>query len=135
MGNARLRVLRLSCWTPSDGIALGRQLPQALADRVIVIVAGRVVAEGTPDTLGGRDQAAATVRFRLPDGIGIEQLPPLRGGRFTAERDHVEMAGADLDDLGALFDWARGQHLPLPGLTVERPSLEDVYLTLTGGVR
>ena len=45
------------------------------------------------------------------------------------------MAGADLDDLGALLDWARGQHLPLPGLTVERPSLEDVYLTLTGGVR
>ena len=108
---------------------------EALADRVIVIVAGRVVAEGTPDTLGGRDQAAATVRFRLPDGIGIEQLPPLRGGPFTAERDHVEMVGADLDDLGALVDWARDHHLPLPGLTVERPSLEDVYLTLTGGVR
>ena len=108
---------------------------EALADRVIVIVAGRVVAQGTPDRLGGRDRAPATVRFRLPDGIGIEQLPPLPGGRFTTERDHAEIAGATLDDLGVLLDWARGQHLPLPGLTVERPSLEDVYLTLTGDVR
>ena len=107
---------------------------EALADRVIVIVAGRVVAEGTPATLGGRDRAPATIRFRLPDGIGIEQLPTLRGGCFTADRDHVEITGANLDDLGALVDWARGHHLPLPGLTVERPSLEDVYLTLTGGI-
>ena len=107
---------------------------EALADRVVVIVAGRVVADGTPDTLGGRDQAAATIRFRLPDGTGMEQLPR-QGAGFTAHRDHVERPGATLDDLGELVDWARERHLPLSGLTVERPSLEDIYLTLTGGVR
>jgi ABC-2 type transport system ATP-binding protein len=108
---------------------------QALADRVIVVVAGRVVAEGTPDTLGGRDLAAATVRLRLPAGIGLEQLPLFRGRRFRADGDHIELAGAGQADLGVLLDWARDRNVQLADLTVARPSLEDVYLELTGGVR
>jgi ABC-2 type transport system ATP-binding protein len=108
---------------------------QALADRVIVVVAGRVVAEGTPDTLGGRDRAPTTVRFRLPAGIGVEQLPEFRGRRVRADRDHIELAGADQADLGVLLDWARERRFELADLTVARPSLEDVYLELTGGVR
>ena len=38
---------------------------QALADRVVVIAGGRVLAEGPPDGLGNRMTAAATIRFRL----------------------------------------------------------------------
>jgi ABC-2 type transport system ATP-binding protein len=108
---------------------------QALADRVVVIVAGRVVADATPDTLGGRDQAPACVRFRPPVGIGLEQLPKLRGGQFRVDRDHMELAGADQSDLGSLLDWARERRVQLADLTVSRPSLEDVYLELTGGIR
>jgi ABC-2 type transport system ATP-binding protein len=108
---------------------------EALADRVIVIVAGCIVAEGTPDTLGGRDLAPSTIRFRLPVGVSIDQLPQPQGRHFEADHDHVTLAGADLIDLGDLLDWARARDIALPGLTVERPSLEDVYLELTGGVR
>jgi ABC-2 type transport system ATP-binding protein len=108
---------------------------QALADRVVVVVAGHVVAAGTPDTLGGRDAAPATVRFRRPAGVGLEELPVFDGRRALADRDHVEMIGADQDDLGALLDWARARGLQLADLSVARPSLEDVYLELTGGVR
>jgi ABC-2 type transport system ATP-binding protein len=108
---------------------------EALADRVVVIVAGRVVAEGTPDNLGGREDAPSTIRFRLPEGLDIGLLPDLRGRQYVADQDHMSVAGADMADLGTLLDWARAHGLPLAGLTVERPSLEDVYLELTGGVR
>ena len=42
---------------------------EALADRVAVIAAGRIVAEGTPQTLGGREDAPAEIRFRRPPGM------------------------------------------------------------------
>src|SRR5271165_5575089 len=49
---------------------------QALADRVAVIAAGEIVAEGTPATLGGRDRALSDISFTLPGGAGVGELPP-----------------------------------------------------------
>jgi ABC-2 type transport system ATP-binding protein len=108
---------------------------EALADRVAVVVDGRIVAEGTPETLGGRDRLPATIRFRLPTGLGTERLPEPSNGVLRVDHDDVQITGADLACLGGLLDWARDRRLDLYGLTVERPSLEDVYLQLTGGVR
>jgi ABC-2 type transport system ATP-binding protein len=108
---------------------------EALADRVAVVVGGQVVAEGTPETLGGRDRLPATIRFRLPAGVDVKQLPDEGGGARVSRGDHVEIAHADLACLGGLVDWARDRDLDVPGLTVERPTLEDVYLELTGGAR
>jgi ABC-2 type transport system ATP-binding protein len=102
-----------------------------LADRIAVIAGGRIVAEGTPQTLGGRERMAARISFTLPDGIGVGDLP-FRGsthnGRVAIES---ERPLADLQELAA-FALARG--IELPDLDVRRPSLEDVYLQLTGGV-
>ena len=39
---------------------------QALADRVAILAAGRIVAEGPPDQLGDRDERATRISFRLP---------------------------------------------------------------------
>src|SRR5256885_2342405 len=47
---------------------------QYLADRVAVIAAGSIVAQGPPASLGGRDMAATIVRFHLP--AGSPELPP-----------------------------------------------------------
>jgi ABC-2 type transport system ATP-binding protein len=82
-----------------------------LADRVAVINAGRIVEVGTPQTLGGRAQAAATVRWVGPDG-------PRRLTTDVPTKTVLELA--------ARFD---GE---VPELVVERPSLEDVYLRMIG---
>jgi ABC-2 type transport system ATP-binding protein len=48
-----------------------------LADRVAVIAAGRIVAEGSPRTLGGRANAEAEIRFSLPPNVAVKDLPDL----------------------------------------------------------
>jgi ABC-2 type transport system ATP-binding protein len=47
-----------------------------LADRITVLAAGHIVAEGTPQTLGGRDQMTTTISFTLPDHVPARDLPP-----------------------------------------------------------
>jgi ABC-2 type transport system ATP-binding protein len=101
---------------------------QHLADRVAVISEGRIVAEGAPSTLAGRDSARATVSFTLPDGI----TPPPDLGAHRSTDGSVEFAPADLTGaLHRLTGWALEQSISLDSLRVLRPSLEDVYLQLT----
>jgi ABC-2 type transport system ATP-binding protein len=61
---------------------------QNLADRVAILAAGRVVAAGTPDSLGGRDEGEAMISFRLPAGARVAdlagRLPACRAGRRRA---------------------------------------------------
>jgi ABC-2 type transport system ATP-binding protein len=102
---------------------------QHLADRVAVIAHGHIVADGTPDTIGGRADAAVRIRFVLPAGVGPERLPmpaAMANGRVEVRtEDEVRV-------LHELTGWALEAGVPLEQLTVERPSLEDVYLDLTG---
>jgi ABC-2 type transport system ATP-binding protein len=101
---------------------------QQLADRVAVISEGRIVAEGAPATLAGRDSARATVSFPLPDHV----MPPSELGAARSPDGLVQFAPEDLTDaLHRLTGWALENSLSLDGLRVLRPSLEDVYLQLT----
>ncbi|HEY4948148.1 MAG TPA: ABC transporter ATP-binding protein [Acidimicrobiales bacterium] len=109
---------------------------QALADVVTVIAAGRVVASGPPDTLGGRDHGMTTVRFVLPHGVSLGTLPLPVGLEPQQRGQSVEFRIAEPTEvLHALTSWAVERGEVLSGLTVSRPSLEDVYLALTGGDR
>ena len=102
---------------------------QALADRVAIIAAGRIVAEGAPSDLAA--QRSTEIRFTLPAGVGSAELPRISGEVATRGRD-VEISTDDpTRDLLALTGWAAGQGAALDSLTVARPSLEDIYLTLT----
>jgi ABC-2 type transport system ATP-binding protein len=103
---------------------------QNLADRICVIAGGELVAEGSPETLGGRQKAAARIRFVLPAGVDIGALPVAArsdsdNGRVVVETD------APTRTLHELTAWALARDLELPGLEVLRPTLEDVYLELT----
>jgi len=103
---------------------------QALADRVVVLSAGAVVAEGAPDAVGGRDAARASISFALPAGYGIQDLPlPARAGNGTVVVDTDNATQALLE----LTQWADRHGVVLAGLTVDRPTLEDAYLNLTSG--
>jgi ABC-2 type transport system ATP-binding protein len=101
---------------------------QALADRVILLSGGTVVAEGPPATLGGRDTERARITFALPDGYAIGDLPlPASAGHEAV----VVETGNPTEALHQLTGWAVRRGVVLARLSVDRPSLEDVYLQLT----
>ena len=102
---------------------------QALADRVAIIADGRIVASGTPDTLGGRQAGLSRIRFGLPSGA---ELPDGFGATRSAAGYELRSA-QPTRLLHELTDWALSADLELVGLEVLRPSLEDVYLRLTEG--
>jgi ABC-2 type transport system ATP-binding protein len=115
---------------------------QALADRVAVLSDGQVVAQGTLADIGGRAAAATRIRFALPGGCVAADLPhwarpgadpavdpaagPQPGGLVAVTVSEPTRA------LHELTAWALHRGLVLDQLTVEPPSLEDVYLRLTG---
>jgi ABC-2 type transport system ATP-binding protein len=105
---------------------------ERLADRIAVMVAGTVVAEGTPATLGGRDRADAVVRFRIAEPDVAAALPP----RLQARAERFDGGGVmlrtptPLEDVEALAAWSRERRIALTDLDVRRPQLEDVYLHL-----
>ena len=133
---------RRTAWHVIEGLrALGKTVfltthymdeAENLADRIAVIADGRIVAEGTPGTLGGRNAMAATIRFTLPAGVGAGDLPPELRELLSGEGDRTTLSSTTpLAHLRALADWALGRGLDLPDLDVRRPTLEDVYLQLT----
>ena len=105
---------------------------QALADRVAVIADGRIVGAGTPDELGGRGEAATEISFALPSGMEAE-LPAAVAGAIGAGNGRMLLRTAEPTTvLNDLTGWALERGIELAALEVRRPSLEDVYLELTG---
>jgi ABC-2 type transport system ATP-binding protein len=106
---------------------------ELLADRIAVIVNGRIVAHGTPADLGGRGKWPTTIRFRLPLGNS-----PILPTRLTAASRHQRDGLVQIDsddptiDLAELTGWAIAAAITLEDLDVSRPSLEQIYLELTG---
>jgi ABC-2 type transport system ATP-binding protein len=104
---------------------------QNLADRVAVIARGRIVAEGTPESIGGRAEREATISF-LVDGESRDQLPAeARSGLDESTGIVTVRTPNPTAVLNRLTGWAVERGVELKGLSVERPSLEDVYLQLT----
>ena len=101
---------------------------QQLADRLAVVAHGRLVAEGPPSTLGLRDRVRPRIRFRVADGV----RPPAALDGQPGPDGFVELRPDDpVVALHDLTEWALERHVDLDGLEVIRPSLEDVYLSLT----
>ena len=103
-----------------------------LADRVVVIDHGRVLAEGTPEALAAAAGAATVISFRMPSGLRVADLPGV-GHEARVAGSMVEVrTDTPTADVAELATWASGRGIELEALALARPSLEDVYLDLVG---
>ncbi len=107
---------------------------QQLADRVLVVAGGRAVAEGTPDLLGRTSPVETLISFELPSAAAAALLPErlarqadVDGGASASPRS-MPSASSTSSGMGAR------QRDRLARLEVREPSLEDVYLEITGQV-
>lgn len=107
---------------------------EELADNVIMLHAGRIVAQGTPAELT-RTNAAGQVRFSAQPGLAVEQLRaalPVDSAVTEAAPGHYLVSAEVTPELlAAVTSWCASQHVLAEGLSVERRSLEDVFLALT----
>jgi ABC-2 type transport system ATP-binding protein len=107
---------------------------QRLADRILIIAAGQMVAEGSPEEIGGRESAPGTIRFTLPPGATAADLPQLPPDT-TVQYDEDQVAITAHQLVAAthtLTGWALERSLDLVGFRVERRTLEDTYLAIIG---
>jgi ABC-2 type transport system ATP-binding protein len=103
---------------------------EALADRLAVIAKGHIIAEGTPETLGHRDESCE-IQFRLPHASAValperirDQLTPGGNGQLVIRTSNP------VPVLAGLTAWSLDHGAELPGLEVRHPSLEEIYLKL-----
>ena len=107
-----------------------------LADRIIVVDRGRIIAEGTALELKDRSGAAAIVLTvsRAEDLAAAEGLLRSHVGDVHVDEGARQLTApaeglADMTRIAAVFE---GSRIELDALGLKRPSLDDVFLSLTG---
>ncbi len=103
---------------------------EALADRLLVLREGRLMADATPAELRA-SALRSTVRLACPPGRALADLPPAFAPHFDPQRCELVIRTADVTGvLDSLIDWARAHDVCLDRLEVGPPSLEDAYLAI-----
>ncbi|HTW13144.1 MAG TPA: ABC transporter ATP-binding protein [Solirubrobacteraceae bacterium] len=106
---------------------------QALSDRIAIVNAGQIIASGRPHELGGRDLRPAEISFILPAGVGLDDLPEVPAERRELVDERVLVVTREpVAAAHTLTGWALERRLQLDRFTVAQPTLEDIYLELTG---
>jgi ABC-2 type transport system ATP-binding protein len=106
---------------------------ERLADRIAIIAAGEIIAQGTPQTLGDRRHSDARITFSAPSDTALAELPLALAERTEQHPDgRISLSSSTVAaDLHSLSGWALTHGLELEDLEVRQPTLEDVYLDLT----
>ncbi len=106
---------------------------EQLADDVAIVDRGRVIAQGSPDGLRGSD---AQLRFDGPAGLDLaglrKVLPDAASVTEAAPGSYRVDAALDAALLAAVTGWCADAGVMPDKLAVQRRSLEDVFLDLTG---
>ena len=108
---------------------------ERLADRIVIIDRGKLVAEGTPAELM-KAGAGKEIRFGAPPGIDTVSLTAAIGAPVCEEHpgEYLVAAEAAPAMVAAITAWLAEHDLPLADLRAGRERLEDVFLRLTTGV-
>lgn len=106
-----------------------------LADRIVVIDGGKVIAEGTAAELKGK-VGKDRLELTFEDAKSREAAVKLLGQRLAVTDQKSHVASLVIDDINhdvaaVLGDLDRA-HIKLAAMTVHKPTLDDVFLTLTG---
>ena len=108
---------------------------ERLADDVVVVDAGRVVAAGTVAELT-RTSAVGQLRFRARGGLDLDQLllalPEGTAAKESPAGEYLVEGPVDPQLLASVTAWCAGHGVLAEDLRIERRSLEDVFLELTG---
>ncbi|PKK14082.1 ABC transporter ATP-binding protein [Thermomonospora sp. CIF 1] len=106
---------------------------ERLADRVVIVDRGRVVAEGTPAELTGAERQ---LRFRARPGLGLDELlaalPPGSAAKESPAGHYLIEGEVGPELLATVTAWCASHGVMTEDLRIERRTLEDVFLELTG---
>lgn len=107
---------------------------EVLCDRLAIIDHGRILEAGTVKELVGRHFQERAVRFDRIDGLGDEALAAIDGVSSVAhEAGEVVLYTRDVPGtIAGVLDFAARRGVEPENLTIRRPTLEDVFLALTG---
>jgi ABC-2 type transport system ATP-binding protein len=106
---------------------------QYLSDRVAIIRAGEIVAEGKPDELASGETIRTIVSFVAPVGVEAATIGAETEARARGNGRRIELETDDAQrTLFRLMNWAERDGVALDEIEVRRPTLEDVFLELTG---
>lgn len=104
---------------------------QTLADRLVILADGVVAAEGTFDELIERHGDATTISFRVPDAVPIAAIGQHLGSVVQVDGDLAGFSSTNPQrDLHRLLGWADEHSVELGHLSVQRSSLEDLFLSI-----
>jgi ABC-2 type transport system ATP-binding protein len=106
---------------------------QHLADRIIILRAGEIAAQGTADELSASLGYHAEVTFDPYPGLDITRLSAAVDRTVTLRESLARFESVDVQhDLKRLLDWAQAEQVVLENLQAIRPSLDDVFVKLAG---
>jgi hypothetical protein len=98
--------------------------------------AGQIIAIGRPEELGGRNLRPAEIRFTLPSEWSLGDVPDIPCEQRSLEGDRVVVLTKEpVVAAQRVTTWALEHNIELGHFSVSQPTLEDIYLELTGSAR
>jgi ABC-2 type transport system ATP-binding protein len=104
---------------------------ERLCDRVAIIDEGRIIAEGSPREIQSRTLGSTKIEIHLDSALGAEALPAdtvLSADRLTLTTSSSHPARTVVE----LVKWIDSHGLGMTDISLKKPTLEDVFIELTG---